>query len=295
MYFIHKSKERSNRSGTVAKRRWGNRRRLPLSLEVLETRALLSTVHWINASGGNWGTGANWSGGVVPNATQDAIINVAVSGPIMITSADIARSLTDTTASLDLDGGSLSLAGASSVSQNVTLSVYSVLDSSGDLTVGGTLSELGGVLTGGGTVTVDGLLKWTGGTMSGAGTTLAEGSLQLGNAAASDSELLAARTLQNAGSATWASTDTLDQSAGSIFQNLANATLTVQSGVKWNAVDEYDNQTGRLDNQSQGTLTIDAGAGGTATFNGFFTDEGLLEVSSGTLVLGEDGNVTGSS
>ncbi len=294
MPFFRKSNQRSNASRSVAQRRPTNCRRLPLFLEALEPRTLLSTVSWINASGGNWSTGANWSGGVVPNATQDAIINVAVTGPIMITSADIARSLTDTTASLDLDGGSLWLAGASSVSQNVTISVYSVLDSSGNLTVGGALSESGGVLTGSGTVTVDGLLTWTGGTMSGSGTTLAEGSLQLGNAAASDSELLAARTLQNAGSATWASTDTLDQSAGSIFQNLANATLTVQSGVKWYAVDGYDNQTGRLDNQSHGTLTIDAGTGGTATFNGFFTDEGLLEVSSGTLVLGANGSVTGS-
>ncbi len=64
--------------------------------------------------------------------------------------------------------------------------------------------------------------------------------------------------------------------------------------MKWNAVDEYDNQTGRLDNQPQGTLTIDAGTGGTATFNGFFTDEGLLEVSSGTLALRANGSVTGS-
>ncbi len=168
-------------------------------------------MNWTSASGGNWNNPAYWSDGAVPNATQDAVINIAVTGPIMITSADIAHSLTDTTASLDLAGGSLSLAAASSVSQNVTISVYSVLASSGNLTVAGALSESGGVLTGSGTVTVDGLLTWTGGTMSGSGTTLAEGSLQLGTAAASDSESLAARTLQNAGSATWASTDTLDR------------------------------------------------------------------------------------
>ena len=80
---------------------------------------------------------------------------------------------------------------------------------------------------------------------------------------------------------------TLNQSAGSIFQNLANATLTVQSGVTWNA----DN--GTLDNQSQGTLTVEP-ARGTASFNGFFTNEGDLEISSGTLVLGAGGSVTGN-
>ena len=163
-----------------------------------------------------------------------------------------------------------------------------MLASAGNLTVGGTLSESGGVLTGGGTVTVDGLLTWTGGTMSGSGTTLADGGLQLGaNDGNSYTESLDARTLENAGSATWASTDALSQSAGSIFQNLAHATLTVQSGVTWNA----DN--GTLDNQYQGTVTVDAGTG-TASFNGFFTDEGDLEVSSGTLFMGAGGSVTGN-
>ncbi len=80
-------------------------------------------MSWINPAGGDWSTAANWSGGVVPNATQDAIINISVSGPITIDSADAVHSLTDTTASLDITGGSLSLAAASSVSQNVTISV----------------------------------------------------------------------------------------------------------------------------------------------------------------------------
>ncbi len=155
MYFFRKSNQRSNRFRTVAQRRPTNRRRLPLFLEALEARTVLSTATWINAGGGAWSTAANWSGGVVPNATEDAIINIAVSGPITIDSAIAVQSLTDTTASLNLDGGSLSLAAASSISQNVTISVYSVLASSGNLTIGGALSESGGLLTGSGTVTVD--------------------------------------------------------------------------------------------------------------------------------------------
>ncbi len=290
MYFFHKSDERSNESRTVAKGRPTKCRRRRLLLEALEARTLLSAVNWKSAAGGDWNTAANWSGGGVPNATQDAIINIAVSGVITIDSASAVHSLSDTTASLDLTGaGSLSLAAASSVSQNVTISDDGLLDAAGNLTVGGALSESGGVLSGSGTVTVKGLLTWTGGTMSGSGTTLAAGGLQLGaNDGNSYTEFLAARTLENTASATWASTDTLSQSAGSLFENLANANLTVQSGVTWYA------PNGRLDNQSQGTLTIDAGTGGTATFNGFFTDEGLLEVSSGTLVLGANGSVTGS-
>ncbi|MGO9922926.1 MAG: beta strand repeat-containing protein, partial [Isosphaeraceae bacterium] len=287
MNLFRKSNQRSNKSRTVARCRPANGRRLPLVLEALEARTLLSAVSWTSAAGGNWNTAANWSGDVVPNATQDATINIAVSGPITIDSASALHSLTDTTANLDITSGSLSLAAASSVSQNVTIS-GGVLASAGSLTIGGALSESGGVVTGGGTVTVNGLLTWTGGTMSGAGTTLAAGGLQLGANGNSYTEFLEARTLENAGSATWASEDALSQSAGSIFQNLANATLTVQSGVTWNA----DN--GTLDNQFQGTVTVDAGTG-TASFNGFFTNEGDLEVSSGTLVLGGSGSVTGNT
>jgi hypothetical protein len=241
-------------------------------LEGLENRTVLSSVTWINAAGGDWGTAANWSDNALPNASEDAVINIATSSPITISSGDpvAAHSLTDTTASLDITGGSLSLGAASSVSQTVIMS--------------------GGVLTGSGTLTVKGLLTWTGGTMSGPGTTIAAGGLQLGaNDGNSYTEKLAARTLQNAGAATWASTDTLDQTAGAVFENLANATLSVQSGVTWNS------SNGTLDNQSKGTLTVAAGTGGTATFDGYFQNEGNLEVSSGTLVLQANGSVTGNT
>jgi hypothetical protein len=272
MYLFTKRAKRSNDSTrTVTKRRPANGRRLRLFLEALENRTVLSTstVTWTSATGGDWNNPANWSGDAVPYATQDAMINIAVNGPITIDSPDVAHSLTDTTASLDITGGSLSLAASSSVSQNVTIS--------------------GGTLTGSGTLTVNGLLTWTGGTMSGPGTTVAAGGLQLGaNDGSSYTENLAARTLQNAGSATWESTDTLNQTAGAVFENLANATLTVQNGVTW------DSTNGTLDNQSKATLTVAAGTDGTATFNGFVTDEGLLEVSSGTLVLKANGSVTGS-
>jgi len=288
MYLFRKNNKRFSKSRTVARCRPSHCCRLPLLLEALGARTVLSTVSWTNPAGGDWSTGANWSGGVVPNVTQDTVINIPVSGPITIDSANAVHSLTDTTASLDVTGGSLSLAAASSISKNVTIS-GGVLTSAGNLTLDGTLNESAGLLTGGGTVTVDGLLTWTGGTMSGSGTTLANGGLQLGaNDGNSYTESLDVRTLENAGSATWASTDALSQSAGSIFQNLAHATLTVQSGVTWNADD------GTLENQYQGTVTVDAGTG-TASFNGFFTNEGDLEVSSGTLFLAGSGSVTGNT
>lgn len=212
MLSVRKNDRRSNKSRTVVPCQPTYRRRLPLLLEALEPRTLLSTVSWTNPAGGDWSTAANWAGGVVPNVTQDAKITIPVSGPITIDSADAAYSLTDTTASLDITDGSLSLAAASSISKNLALA-GGILSATGNVTVGGTLTESDGVLTGGGAVTVDGLLTWTGGTMSGSGTTLASGGLQLGQSDGNSyTESLDARTLENAGSATWASTDALSQS-----------------------------------------------------------------------------------
>ena len=91
-------------------------------LEPLEARIVLASVSWINPAGGDWNTAANWSGGLVPNVTQDAVIDIAVSGPITVDSASAVHSLADGTASLDVTGGSLSLASASSIGKDVTLS-----------------------------------------------------------------------------------------------------------------------------------------------------------------------------
>src|SRR6516165_8555205 len=51
------------------------RRRHRLFLEPLETRLAPATVSWISATGGDWDTASNWSGGAVPGATDDVVIN----------------------------------------------------------------------------------------------------------------------------------------------------------------------------------------------------------------------------
>ncbi len=50
------------------------RRRLLVGGELLESRALMATIIWGNASGGNWNVGSNWVGGVVPGANDDVDI-----------------------------------------------------------------------------------------------------------------------------------------------------------------------------------------------------------------------------
>ena len=90
-----------------------------LALQSLEPRTLLSTVTWINPNGGAWDVGANWSNGQGPGAGDDALINVPVSSPITVQSGDniTVRSVTTTDLSdtLNITGGSLTVAGGTSL------------------------------------------------------------------------------------------------------------------------------------------------------------------------------------
>src|SRR5262245_8475508 len=90
--------------------------------------ALGASVSWVNASGGNWNTPANWDAGV-PGAGDDAVITLA--GTYTVT-LDVNTSV----ASLTLGGASgtqtfsatsrtLTLGGASAVNANGALNLSS--------------------------------------------------------------------------------------------------------------------------------------------------------------------------
>src|SRR5580692_3510742 len=77
-----------------------------LHLEELEARLAPANITWTGGAGTfNWGDAQNWFGGVVPGASDNAIINIVVSSPITITGTQSINSLTDTTASLVLSSG----------------------------------------------------------------------------------------------------------------------------------------------------------------------------------------------
>jgi hypothetical protein len=115
-------------------------------------RRSMTEVSWRGTSGGDWSTKADWVGGAVPTASDDAVIDAAGKYAVTITSADAARSLTvnDAGATVTIgSGGSLSLLGALAVQAGTV-----------QLDTGGTIN--GGVLsaTGGG-------FNWIGGTLDG--------------------------------------------------------------------------------------------------------------------------------
>jgi hypothetical protein len=127
-------------------------------LESLELRQLLSTVDWINASGGDWAVGSNWSTGAVPGSGDDVVINVGGATPTITISSgnQSVRSVTvDDT--LSITGGSLSISADSTISGGLTMS-------GGSLTASGSGVTL--AVTGATTVTGASLYAQNGATLS---------------------------------------------------------------------------------------------------------------------------------
>ena len=54
----------------------------------------MATVSWISATGGDWSTGANWQGGMVPGAADDVLINITKAETITVSTMQLAHSVT---------------------------------------------------------------------------------------------------------------------------------------------------------------------------------------------------------
>ncbi len=256
-----------NSSRNHPARRTRERRRGRPRLEILENRLLLSTVDWINSSGGDWDTPSNWSTSKLPGSGDDVVIDTSGITVTHSTGAsDSIHSLTSQ-ATLSISSGSLSIAAASTIDD---------------------LNLSGGTITGGGGVTVKSSLSWTDGTMSGAGTTtVAEG----GTLNMSGVISLVGRTLVNAGTATWSRTGQYDSFAvsnGATIDNQAVRNFSITSDLPLNG-----SGTPPATFNNAGTV-IRSGATGAAVFSVPFNNSGSLQVQSGELDLAGNGDSTGS-
>jgi hypothetical protein len=121
-------RNRNRHSSPAARAR---RRFVPLSLEVLESRTLLSTDTWMNPNGGNWDDGSNWDLGHAPHSDDTALLSTSAAATITIQANDnlqVQSVTTGSNATLSVAGGSLTVTAGSS-------------------TLSGPLSMTGGLLT----------------------------------------------------------------------------------------------------------------------------------------------------
>jgi uncharacterized repeat protein (TIGR01451 family) len=125
----------------------------------------VARVRWINPLGGDWNVGANWETGVVPTATQDALIDIPIANPVTYAAGDLqinslvstqpmvfaAGTLTITRAltasAVSFTGGTLVTGGHQTYTGAVSVGAPTTLAADGSLVFSSTLSLGGGDLT----------------------------------------------------------------------------------------------------------------------------------------------------
>ena len=112
----------------------------------------MTTITWANAISGDWSTAADWSGGVVPAASDDVLIGDAGPYSVTVSSGEAAMSL-----ELDAAGATLAVASGGSLAIGSTL----------DLTAGTLDLAAGGAIDGGTLAADGGVVAWNGGTLAG--------------------------------------------------------------------------------------------------------------------------------
>ena len=85
-------------------------------LEVLEDRIQPATILWGSSSSGDWNTATNWVGGVVPGASDDAVINQTGITVTYSSGTDSVQSITSNS-NLTFSGGDLTVSGSIQVCQ----------------------------------------------------------------------------------------------------------------------------------------------------------------------------------
>jgi len=249
----------------------------------------LATLSWTGAAGNNlWQDPLNWTGGVLPGATDAAIIGAGFS--IILSSGTHTIASLQTDSQITTTGGSLTIAGTATI--NNTLSV-----SGGLLTANGTTSIqklilAAGTFSGSGAVTVAGTTNastWSGGALSGTGTLTVQNGVTL-NVSGNATKTLA-RSLVNAGTLAYSGTNLVWSSASSL-------TLTNQSGATFNlqgnVAIKQSGGAGLLTIINNGTLRKSAGTD-TAVLAAAVTNSGTIDVQSGTISLEGGGSSTGGS
>lgn len=168
-----------------------------------QPRVHAATISWSNTAGGNWSTGANWTGGVAPTAADVAVISANGTYTVVL-------DVSPTVVGLTLGGGS----GVQTLSlpSGITLTV------NGDINIAGS-----------------GALSWTGGTLTGSGaTTIASGAAV--NISGTSAKTLN-RDVSNSGTITWTGasdittggTFTLTNQSGGLFDAQNDQTCSVST------------------------------------------------------------------
>ena len=279
----------------------------------------MTAYAWIGGTG-NWKVASNWSPGSPagpPKATDSATISAT--GPaytVTISSADVAQSLTESSASATVDdSGSLTLSGTFTLSAGTfILGPGGTLSSGTTKLVGGTFACDGGTLSG---VTYDGTLDLSGSGASvnlasctvvnnaagtGAGTindtgqgsslsfdntqTFNNATINLGNASSysylSENDSTGAGTVLTLGS-----NATIDESGDAVIEtgNGSGDGIVNQGAIKQSGTSSYLQINGNGSLTNSGTITAASLSGALIIDDTTFANSGTLAISNGDEVV----------
>jgi hypothetical protein len=214
-----------------------------------ESAAITRT--WIRDADGLWSDPANWSGGVVPQASDNVLIDRPAGAFVITIDGDFAVTSLRSEERILLTGSSLTFTGPVDLNGGLTLS--------------------GGSLGGAGTLTLGGTSLWTGGLMTGPGTTFIRPGAQLNVNTPGLSGLLH-RSITNDGNLIW-NQSTLTLLDDARITNRTTGRFEIQSDLS------IANNSGvPLPLTNAGLLTR-TGPGGAITLSGVdFVNTGTLEL-----------------
>lgn len=230
---------------------------------------------WINKDSGNWGVGANWDAGSVPDGSGVLpLFGFAITNPAVVTIAP-ARTVGGLLFNNAAYGYTLAGGGGLTFATNGATPLVNVI--AGTHTLDTALNGSDGLEV----VTASGATLILGsGAVAGTGLTLSQGTVELqGNAAVNGATALAADTLLRAASTTNAAVGPLSGDAASA--------LTLSGAAPKLTVNQIESDTtfaGTLTGGSGATLAK-AGANALTLNNPYTVFSGLTDISDGSLAL----------
>ncbi len=235
--------------------------------EPLEARQLFASIAW---DGGGDGTtlnqAANWAGDVLPGASDDAVVNVAGSPTLSMSSGTFGVNSLTCAETFNLSGGTITIAAASAFS--------------------GPLSMVAGAITGAGDLNISGTFAWSGGVMSGSGTTTLAASTV--TTITGISAIGLNRNIVNAGTLNWNSSQ-LGGVAGSPITFTNNGTITA------NLTNPYSLAANSTPSTFVNNGTFTKAGPALLTIDGFiFNSTGPVDISAGTLKFAAGGSMSGT-
>ena len=236
---------------------------------------VITTAHWINASGGNWNTPSNWSTGTVPTSANDVVIDASGTYTVNLDVTPAFNSLTvggGATGTQALDLG---------VNHDVTFTNPGTVTASGALTFGS------GRLLGTGPLTVNGVMNWTSDAEVDTTVIIATGGTL--NISGFGTRYINGGTLNNSGTVNWSGGNNLSVYNSGVINNLSTGLFAVTNDQLiyqhcCGAMQAFNNAGTFRKTVATSVTTIDG--------NGF-NNSGTLDVQSGSVLLGSGGTSTG--